>query len=268
MTSPPNPTTWTDLDLEAYFDAQLPAHQAGPLAESLLHDADLRARLSAIRAADAAVLAAATPHPHATHATRAPRRHASRAWPLAITHAMAATLALVAGLLISRWHPQPAPVVEPAHTELAPPVTTPDAPFRVAAAADSTLLRTSLGPARPRPDAAPARPPARRQTVAPTATPAAAIDPLFIVGLRLRSSDEARAALDVLDPHAQLRACAIWARIPRTRPIAFERLAALATHPALSDELTQTFRTLSADPELIPWLRMHALVSEPHSPIQ
>ena len=85
---------------------------------------------------------------------------------------------------------------------------------------------------------------------------------MLIIARGVRSPDEGNAVLDLLDPAAQLRACAIWATVPRTRPIAFERLARLASDPALSDQARAILHQLERRPDLVPWLRMHALAAE------
>ena len=85
---------------------------------------------------------------------------------------------------------------------------------------------------------------------------------MLIIARGVRSREEGLAVLELLDPAGQARACAVWARETRTRPIAFEQLAKLARDPAGAADARRVIGLLSAREEFVPWLRMHGLLPE------
>jgi len=80
------------------------------------------------------------------------------------------------------------------------------------------------------------------------------------LGRSIRSAMIAERALDELTPAEQLDAIREWVRVPSLRPVAFERLAALAHDPMVGDAALSLARALADQQDLSPWVKSQAVL--------
>jgi hypothetical protein len=71
----------------------------------------------------------------------------------------------------------------------------------------------------------------------------------------LRSARTAELLLDGLGPEAQVTLASRWAREPKLRPVAFDRLRRLAEDDATSALVEAELARLGRDRDLSPWVR-------------
>lgn len=254
------------LQLEAFADGAMSPADAAVIAQRLRSEPALRAELAEILRVDALARQALLPAPsHAPTAAVPASTHAKPHWRAGV--AAAAALVLIGGLAWSLFRPRPlsAPIVD-AKITLAGPVNAPSTrpPLVV-------LAHLSLPGGEP-PMFPPASPSglddalaagdsgAARETIREGLSRDEAQALAERLGTAIRSARTAHEALDGLTPGEQLALCEVWARDPRWRPVAFERLARLKNDDTLGAQVVSLARTLAQEPGLASWVRSYRLI--------
>lgn len=239
-----------DPALERFLDGDLPPDHAADIARRLRQDADLRARVESLRALDERIGRAL-----ADPARRPARRLARRRLAAA---ALLLLCAYAAPLYLARSNaPSPAAASPDATyglliaTRALPRAETP--PTEPLARTDSPAQQDLLARLD---DALAQRRPA--DAVALILDAGEAPELWAALGERIRLGSTAEEALDALPPRTQLAVCEVWAHRKTLRPIAFNRLRALAREPDLAPDAALVFDRLSANPDLAPWLSSYA----------
>lgn len=259
-------TRWTDTDLEAYHDGELPRAEREALTSDLFTDSALRARLASLRTLDRLAAEALAGAPRLPEHSTSPMRLRA-VWLVAGAAAAAAMAAL--GVWISAGAVKPAAPLAASPVERAAEPSSPDA------RAESEGLLLAVVPARAS-AMAPLTPPApadraeRVGALIDRGDLAAALDALrerpaadaFIaLGERLRSGDAAREILATLSPDQQVEACEAWAAAPSLRYVAFDWLSRLARggDRETADAIASLRDRLAQNPDLKPWLASYSL---------
>lgn len=250
--------------LEAFVDGDLPPLDAARLGDRLRREPTLRAHLAEILRLDALArqaLLSTSPAP-------------ARPRPLALPHwrwaagAVAAIL-LLAGLAILRWPfggsaPEPLAPERLTHTaakaDPAPPPLTVVARLRAPA---GSALAAMFEPAPHTPELDEALNAGDAHAARASIREGLSRDEAQALADRLasaiRSARTAHEALDGLTADEQLALCDLWARDPRWRPVAFERLARLKTDDAMHARVISLANTLALEPGLASWVRSYRL---------
>jgi hypothetical protein len=279
---------WTIEDLELFLDDELAEPRRSALAETLLHDVELRRRLAAVKHLDDLVCDALS--------TEAIPRCRPRIWRIAHPGpalAAACLLVAVAGVWWSlSTHPQrPADrLVVELPSSLSPNGQHTEEPYDAMRVVLSLPVSPTVA--------------ARRQVIAhrpgvegllmeKNATTAADTDVEFLTRVAralqtgsteqavhlldgatdvqrvaavryvadlLQSAYVAEQILDRFSPQEQVAVCGYWARRPLVRSVAFTRLRRLADDVDLSREVQEVIAGMIGDPALESWLRGFQLV--------
>ncbi|MBL8999916.1 MAG: hypothetical protein JNK25_02125 [Phycisphaerae bacterium] len=236
----PEPYEWSDFDLEAFLDDELPAHSASALSRDLMECPGLRGRLASIARTDSAVKAAfsGSAGPSATL-----RRKTGRiAWVRVLALAASLGLAALGAWRLSNVEPHSSETRSAGVTENAVPPS---------ASGEWIVLSLDLR------GTAPER--TVRALKADNQPPARRLPPPRWVGPAPLSTAELERRLAAM-PGAieQLDACVGWASERRQSPAIFERIVALAQEPEVRGAALGALRELA----LHPGLRAYAVASE------
>lgn len=248
-----DPSRWTDLDLEAFHDGELPAEEAAQVSLALMQSPGLRAHLAEIVRVDAAVKRAGedTGVEPAVVARRGVAGFGARGGRRMLV-AMAALLTLLVGGAIyfvvaggsgagttveaaDRGTPLIAEDVRHYPLPTARIVLSVDIPASVPAR-DFAAVRAS-----------PAHVHATEIAVSP---PAASAGPAPL------STAELRRRLDAMkEPRERLAACVAWARDGRQAPALFEHIERIAAEPRMLGSVVGALRDLGRVADLRPYVR-------------
>lgn len=250
---------WTDADLEAYLDGEMPNCEAEAMAACLRTDPELRARCTAASRADE--LARESLVRHVSRSPPATMRSRVR-WLRVGVGAAAGVAACAAIVVVLRTPPAERPGVRASVTPGVTGVSRPTAPsgqhlVRV-------VLSVPLAGAGPQASSAPSAeltsPEEHKEVGAATDRHAGAGGgnaEMRRLGETLRSATSARRALDELPREAQLTACEEWARAPHLRTVAFTRLRELG-RDGHEEDVRRVVGRLAENPVLRGWVASYA----------
>lgn len=256
-------TRWSIETLERYHDGLLDTAMAEAVAEDLRTDPVARERLASVMRLDRELHGALAGTPSADARVAGGWRVAIVA-PLAVAAVIAA---IVVGWIGAGAMAPPTPVEQgPALADVAPE------PYRPARVVLSWPASRAGGPAMASPSVEERIDPAvevadaiargdvdgaARLVASTDGEAAGSVGRVFAEAFR--SAVVAEEVLDRLEPAQQVELCAQLASTARLRPVAFQRLALLASDPAMADRVEAVVDRLEHRSGMLPWIRSYRL---------